>query len=350
MFRAFFSYSNEVVRTVLLAAGIHYEPATRGYVLAADPESVARVQVACGQLQVVMLVAAPAVPATPPLLPAPQQELLVRYCQLLALKGYSPGTRKNYRTAFALFLSHHAPRLPLQLARPEIQEYLSGRVAAGISHAYHNLLLNVLKLYYAQAEGLPDWQARLPRPQRPQLVPKLLAQAEVKALLQGTANLKHRVMLMLAYGTGLRLSEILALTLADIDGPRLLVRVCGGERRKPRTVPLPALLLGLVQEQWRQWRPLHFLFEGTHPGQPYSARSLQQVVRQAAARAGIGRPVTLHMLRHSYAAHLVEGGTDLNLLRDLLGHASSKTTRLYARAVRRPQVASPLDNLGLVGA
>lgn len=346
-FRVFFSCSDTTIRTALLAPGTRYAAEARGYVLPATPEAVEPVRQACQQLGVLLHV--PMVPAlaTEPPPPTPQQVLLSRYCQFIALKRYSPQTLKNYRGAFQLFLVHHAPRLPLELCKQDVLDYLAGRVAVGISEAYQNLLINAIKFYYEQVEGLPHQYYEVPRPKRPLQNPKLLAKEEVKVLLQGTDNLKHRAMLMLAYGLGLRLGEVLALTPADIDAKRMALYVRGGKGKKDRNLPLSEMVLLLLREQFRQYRPTTFLFEGAQPGEPYSARSLQQVVKQAAERAGIRRPISLHMLRHSYATHLLEGGTDIRMIQDLLGHASIKTTEIYTHVAQRTRIASPLDDLGL---
>jgi integrase/recombinase XerD len=292
---------------------------------------------------------APAVPALaaelPP--PTPHEVLLSRFCQFIALKRYSPSTLKNYRGAFQLFLAHHAPRLPLELAKQDVLDYLAGHVAAGISEAYQNTLINAIKFYYEQVEGQPRQYYEVPRPKRPLTNPKVLGKEEVRDLLLGTDNLKHRAMLMLAYGLGLRLGEVLALTPADIDAKRLALYVRGGKGKKDRDLPLPESLLQLLRQQFRQFRPATFLFEGQRAGEPYSERSLQLVVKQAAERAGIRRPVTLHMLRHSYATHLLEAGTDIRVIQDLLGHSSIKTTEIYTHVAQHTRPASPLDALGL---
>lgn len=346
-FRVFFPYSDAPVRTALLAAGVQCAAAARGYVLAATPEAVELVRQACQQLGVPLHV--PVVPAlaTEPPPPTPPQVLLSRYCQFIALKRYSPATLKNYRGAFQLFLTHHAPRLPLELNKQDVLDYLAGRVAAGISEAYQNTLINAIKFYYEQVEGQPRQYYEVPRPKRPQTNPKVLAREEVRDLLLGTDNLKHRAMLMLAYGLGLRLGEVLALTPADIDAKRMALYVRGGKGKKDRDLPLPKMLLLLLREQFRQFRPSTFLFEGQRPGEPYGERSLQLVVKQAAARAGIRRPITTHMLRHSYATHLLEAGTDIRFIQDLLGHSSIKTTEIYTHVAQNKRPASPLDTLGL---
>lgn len=346
-FQVFFPYSDATVRMALLAAGVHYAAATRGYLLAATPEAVAPLRQACQQLGVPLHV--PVVPALAVAPPPPtlHEVLLGRYCQLIVLKRYSSQTLKSYRGAFQQFLGYCHPRLPLELSKQDVLNYLSERVAAGISEAYQNLLINAIKFYYEQLEGQPRQYYDLPRPKRPLQNPKVLAQGEVHALLRGTENLKHRAMLMLAYGLGLRLNEVLALTPADINAQRMALYVRGGKGKKDRDLPLPEKLLLLLREQFRQFRPVTYLFEGQKPGEAYSPRSLQLVIKQAAARAGILRPISLHMLRHSYATHLLEAGTDIRIIQDLLGHSSIKTTEIYTHVAQHSRPPSPLDNLDL---
>lgn len=346
-FSVFFPYSNATLRSTLIASGVYYAAAARGYLLAATPEAVAELRRVCEAGNVSLNV--PVVPALagPPPPPTPTDQVLSRYYQALALKRYSPATLRNYRGAFLQFLSYVAPRLPLELNRQEVLDYMAARVAEGISEAYQNLLINAIKFYYEQVEGQPRQYYEIPRPKLPITNPKVLAKEEVRALLAMTENLKHRAMLMLAYGLGLRLSEVLALTPQDIDSKRMTLYVRGGKGKKDRDLPLPQSLLELLREQFRHFRPVTFVFEGQHPGEPYSERSLQLVIKAAAARAGIKRPVTMHMLRHSYATHLLEGGTDIRVIQDLLGHSSIKTTEIYTHVARNNRPSSPLESLGL---
>jgi integrase/recombinase XerD len=346
-FQVFFPYSNEAVRAELLAAGVRYDPRARGYCLPAHPDAVAPLRALCQRRGWALHVPATPALATERAEPSPQEVLLTRYCQGIVLKRYSPQTLKNYRQAFQAFLAYHTPRLPLDLSHQDVLNYLEQRIQAGVSESYQNLIINAIKFYYEHVENQPRQVYALPRPKPPRLNPKVLSKEEVKALLLHTENAKHRAMLMLAYGLGLRMSEVLALTPTDIDAKRMALYVRGGKGKKDRDLPLPESLLVLLREQYRQFRPVTYLFEGQTPGEPYSNRSLQQVVTQAAVRAGIRRPVTLHMLRHSYATHLLEAGTDIRIIQDLLGHSSIKTTEIYTHVALNKRPSSPLTELGL---
>ena len=161
-----------------------------------------------------------------------------------------------------------------------------------------------------------------------------------------TDNLKHRCMLMLLYGGGLRLSEVLALLPEEVDSARMTVLIRRSKGKKDRVVPLPERLLEPLRAYYRQYRPMTWLFEGQTVGEPYSPRSLQQVVKQAARRADVKRPVTAHMLRHSFATRLLESGVDLRHIQEVLGHGSIKTTERYLHVSRSEKPRSPLDDLG----
>lgn len=286
------------------------------------------------------------IPADSSPLAEPQQALLQRYRERLLVQRYSHNTAKSYTHAFRDFLVYAAPRLPLDLDQAAIEAYLVHLIRVkSISESYQNLIINAIKFYYEAVEGRPRTYYQLPRPRRHEPLPKVLDQAEVQAMLTRTANLKHRCMLMLLYGGGLRLGEVLGLTLADLDLARQTIHIRRGKGKKDRSVPLPARLLPLLTRYQAQYAPLTFLFEGQTVGEPYSARSLQQVVKQAAARAGISRPVTAHMLRHSYATHLLEAGTDIRYIQEMLGHNSIKTTERYTHVATHQRPTSPLDRL-----
>ncbi len=165
-------------------------------------------------------------------------------------------------------------------------------------------------------------------------------------MIEAADNIKHRCILKLLYGAGLRVSEVLALTLADIDSANMLIHIRDAKGRKDRTVMLSRSLLADLRDYYLQYRPHRFLFEG-RTGEAYSARSVQAVVRQIVEKAKITKTVTPHILRHSFATHLVESGTDIRYVQELLGHRSIKTTEIYTHItdISKSGIKSPLDHL-----
>jgi integrase/recombinase XerD len=175
----------------------------------------------------------------------------------------------------------------------------------------------------------------------------VLSKQEVKQILEVLRNQKHRAMLSLIYGCGLRRGELLNLRPNDIDSKRMLVIIRNGKGFKDRIVPLSTKLLTMLREYHTVYKPETFLFEEAEAGKPYDERSLQQVLKQAIAKAGIKKPVSLHWLRHSYATHLLENGTDLRYIQELLGHKSSRTTEIYTHVSTKSiqNIKSPFDEL-----
>ena len=194
--------------------------------------------------------------------------------------------------------------------------------------------------------GRPRTYYTLDRPRKTFRLPTVLSQPEVTKVLAQVDNLKHQAMLQTIYGCGLRLSELIHLEVRDIDSDRMVVVIRLAKGRKDRLVPLPAKLLHLLRRYYQSYKPKEYLFEGQNGGQ-YGRSSVQQVFRRACRRAGIRKKATLHTLRHSYATHLLEGGTDLRYIQVLLGHSSSKTTEIYTHVSElHPQkITSPLDTL-----
>jgi integrase/recombinase XerD len=273
-------------------------------------------------------------------------ELMTRYAQMISIKRYSYSTLKTYSQAFLAFLDWCGPRMPLDLSVQDVVDYLCLCIArAHISETVQNQIINAIKFYYEKVEGRPRTLYPIPRPKRYVPLPKLLDKSEVRDMIRGTNNIKHRCMLMMLYGCGMRLNEVLSLLPSDVDSKRMVLHIRRAKGKKDREVPLPQQLLDALREYFKEHRPMTWLFEGTSPGEPYSDRSLQAVVKQAAARARIQRPVTAHMLRHSYATHLMEAGIDLRYIQSTLGHASIKTTEIYTHVSKYKEPRSPLDDL-----
>ncbi len=266
--------------------------------------------------------------------------------ETLVRRQYAYNTRKSYRNLFGSFLAYFAKEDINELTKQQIEAYLLHRVKEDvISESHQNALINAIKFYYEKVLERDRMYYDIARPVRHDPLPKVLSKAEVAQMITLTINLKHRCMLMLLYGSGLRLSEVLGLLPTDIDSKRMTICVAKSKGKKDRVVPLPDKLLVPLRNYYRAHEPVTFLFEGQTPGERYSPRSLQAVVKQAADRAGIERPVTAHMLRHSYATHLLEAGTDIRYIQEVLGHSSIKTTERYTHVAMSQKPISPLDIL-----
>ena len=290
------------------------------------------------------IVSAP--PKSPTVIGASQQVVLDRFLQMLALRRYSESTVQSYRSSFVPFLLHFSPRLPIELQKQDILDYMAALIQSRpISESYQNSIINAIKFYYEAVEGMPRTVYELPRPKKPEQLPKVLDKEEIKRMIALTTNEKHICILMLLYGAGLRLSEVISLKPADVDMHRKVIHVLAAKGKKDRDVTLSMRQIEALNRYWEHNPKGEWVFEGQRSGSPYSARSIQLVVHEAAIRAGIERKVTPHMLRHSYATHLLEAGTDIRYIQDALGHASIKTTEVYTHVARNRKPVSPLDDL-----
>jgi site-specific recombinase XerD len=187
----------------------------------------------------------------------------------------------------------------------------------------------------------------MPYQRKRRTLPEILSPGEVASLFDACPNLKHRTLLMTSYSGGLRLGETLGLLPSDIDSARMMIRVEQGKGRKDRYVMLSPTLLGELRSYWKAFRPVRWLFEGRTKGQPLSPSTAEKVFSAAAGRAGIAKGVSFHSLRHGFATHLLEGGTNIRVIQALLGHQSLTTTQIYTHVARTyvNATASPLDRL-----
>ena len=279
-------------------------------------------------------------------LTALHQAAVQRMSETLTRRQYAFNTKKSYIAALRGYLVYFKERDPTSITKAEIETYLLHKVEHGqVAESTQNLIINAIKFYYEHVLGLPRTRYDIARPRKHDPLPKVLAREEVSKMLSLTQNLKHKCMLMLLYGGGLRLSEVLELIPEDINSKRMTIKVRRSKGKKDRVVPLPERLLTPLRNYYRTFEPLTWLFEGATVGERYSPRSLQKVVKTAAGRANIERPVTAHMLRHSYATHLLEAGTDIRYIQEVLGHNSIKTTERYTHVAMSQKPVSPLDGL-----
>lgn len=220
-------------------------------------------------------------------------------------------------------------------------------VEKGYSLSYQNQVISALKLLFKRVKIKELRIEDLERPRREKKLPTVLNVEEVRALLAATYNHKHRVMLSLTYACGLRRSELLHLTPTDIDGISGQLMIRAGKGKKDRVVFITEKIVKMLRDYYKAYRPMIWLFEGEKPGTRYSESSIQSVFRTSIRRAGIRKSATLHSLRHSYATHLMDSGTDTRLIQELLGHANIKTTEIYTHVSTRAlkNVKSPFDDL-----
>ncbi len=185
------------------------------------------------------------------------------------------------------------------------------------------------------------------RPKGEKKLPNVLSKEEVKLILNAHHNIKHKTMLSLIYSCGLRRGELLNLKPADIDSKRNLILIKQSKGKKDRIVPLSPKILEMLRSYYICYKPKTWLFEGRNENEPYDERSLSNVLKQALTKSNIQKPVSLHWLRHSYATHLLESGTDLRFIQELLGHSSSRTTEIYTHVSTKSlqQIKSPFDDL-----
>jgi len=213
-----------------------------------------------------------------------------------------------------------------------------------------NQAINALKFYYGTMLK-KKFLYEIKRPRKDKILPEVLSKEEVSSIINGTANIKHKALLMTIYSSGLRLGETARLEQAHLDRDRMLIFVKGAKGRKDRYTLLSPKALELIDLYIKRYEPRKWLFEGAKAGRYLSKRSIEKVFDQACERAGIQKDVSVHDLRHSFATHLLEGGTDLRYIQELLGHASSKTTEIYTHVSTKSlgRIRSPLDNLDLEG-
>ena len=282
-------------------------------------------------------------------IPSPEGiQQLHKFTQWLSSRRYSPSTIKTYTEALRSFFFFYREKPIQDLTNEDViiytNEYL---LKNNLSASYQNQIINSIKLYFSTFRETKIDIEKIHRPKRAKVLPNVLSKEEVKLILEAHSNIKHKMMLCLIYSCGLRCGELLALKPLDIDSKRNIVLLKNSKGKKDRIVPLSPKILQMLREYYILYKPKTFLFEGQIKGNPYDARSLQVILKQAIAKVKIKKPVTLHWLRHSFATHLLESGTDLRYIQELLGHNSSKTTEIYTHVSTKSiqQIKSPFDDL-----
>lgn len=273
-----------------------------------------------------------------------EYEDLLRFQKWLQTHRYTDSTVNTYSKLVEFFLKYLQKRAITAITSRTVEQFnYEFIVAPQKSISYQNQAINAIKQYLIYKQISIDVND-IERPRKEKKLPIVLSMEEVKRLLEAAASLKHRALLSLIYSGGFRISEVLNLKLADIDSDRMLIHVRNAKGRKDRYTLLSKKALLLLREYYVVYQPKIFLFEG-YGGARYSARAAQSVLHTSAARAGISKSISLHTLRHSFATHLLEHGTDIRYIQDLLGHSSPKTTMIYTHISDSSvqNIRNPLD-------
>jgi len=271
------------------------------------------------------------------------------YVNKLTELRYSQNTIDVYTDMFTEFINHYEDTALDDITEPMIMDFLLYLVnTRHVSTSYQNQSINAIKFYFERVMGGKRKIYMINRPREEQYLPEVLSTEEITRIINATDNLKHKVVLMTIYSSGLRIGEAINLKIKDIDSERMQIRVEQGKGKKDRYTLLSVKNLELLRKYFLEYKPKVWLFEGAN-GDIYSPKSIQLILKKAVLKVGIKKHITVHTLRHSFATHLLEAGTDLRDIQSLLGHANSKTTEIYTHITTKgfDQIKSPLDNLNI---
>ncbi len=275
------------------------------------------------------------------------QQAMDLMLQKLILKNYSQNTIKTYMHMFKQFLIYIHPMPLHQVSTAHIMHYHKELVTKrNVSSSYQNQSINAIKFYIEKVLNLPKVTYDFCRPRRSKTLPKVLSLEEVARLLDHTHNIKHKTILSIIYGCGLRISECINLKVEDIDSSNMRVWVRNAKGKKDRITLLSPTLLKQLRAYYIIYKPKQWLFEGVK-GKQYSVSSIRQVFNRSKKKARVNIPATVHTLRHSFATHLLDNGTNLRYIQKLLGHSSSKTTEIYTHVstTNLTNITSPFEML-----
>jgi len=276
-----------------------------------------------------------------------QKEITEEYSKKLLHRRYSTNTQKTYLSLFKKFVLCFKSRQIDEITKPEIEEYIYFLIQSkDISFSTQNQIVNAIKFYYEHVlkrERLTYW---IDRPRKAFKLPTVISEQSILRMLEATKNIKHKCIIALLYSSGLRRSELLNLKKGDIDYERMMITVKGGKGNRDRVSLLSETFMKTLIEYIRIYNPKYWFFEGPSK-KKYSGSSVLNIVKRASQRAGIAQKVTPHTLRHSFATHLLEHGTDVRYVQELLGHSSLKTTQIYTQIsdASLRKITSPMDRI-----
>lgn len=285
-----------------------------------------------------------------PIICKDNQKALAATRQTLILKGYSQSTQRTYLNELRVFFSHLGKHAAHSFTTQRLKDYLTYcHTTLALSENTIHSRMNAMKFYYEQVLQWEKLFWEIPRPKKHLQVPKLLNEREIAKLFNALTNKKHKAMLFTVYSAGLRVSELAQLKISDIDSQRMQIFIERAKGKKDRYVNLSPLLLDILRQYLKDYtpKPKHYLFESEQTQQAYPVRTIQQIFSNAKQKAAIAKEVGIHSLRHSFATHLLEKGTDIRYIKEILGHFNIKTTERYLHVSNHTliNIVSPFDDL-----
>jgi integrase/recombinase XerD len=280
-------------------------------------------------------------------IPKSEVRLPEKFVNLLQQKRYSENTIGIYKSYFADFMRYFKEKKLEDISKEEINSYILNLIREkNISSSQQNQRINAIKFYYEKVLGKHREYYNIERPRKEKALPDVLSKQEIKIILKNAENLKHKTIIALIYSCGLRRNEIINLKISDLDSKRMLIKIRGAKGKKDRYVQLTPSLIPLLKEYFKKYKPTQYLFFGQNRPQ-YSGSSILKFLQKIAIKSGIRKRVYPHILRHSFATHHLEQGTDLRYIQEWLGHESSRTTEIYTHVSEKSfrKFKNPLDDI-----
>ncbi len=276
-----------------------------------------------------------------------KQEIIKKFKNKLIIENYSEQTIRNYVSALKLFLEYVGKLNVKEVTDKEIQDYLYFcKTEKDYSYSSMKQVVATIRYLYLNVLKKPVPESLNINLRKPSVLPTVLSAKEISKILNVTGNLKHKTILVLIYSAGLRLSELVNLEISDIDSEAMKIHIRSAKGKKDRYVMLSGNVLKLLREYYKAYKPKRYIIEGQNGGK-YSPKSVQSVFKRALRRAGIKKKATVHTLRHSFATHLLDEGTDIRYIQELLGHKRLETTQIYTHVSSYSinKIKSPADKL-----
>lgn len=273
-------------------------------------------------------------------------EALDNFLQQLKLKTYSPSTIRTYRNEFVQLLQLLKNKPVNDLTPKDLKRYLVYCYEKlGLTENTLHSRINAIKFYYEQVLKREKFFWEIPRPKKPHQLPGVLNKEDVALIINAVDHLKQKTILMLTYGCGLRVSEVVSIAISDIDSRRMILHIRNGKGKKDRIVSISPTILVMLRAYYKEYKPKKWMFEGQGAGDHYSVRSIQTVLQMAKKKAGVLKPGGMHSLRHSFATHLLDKGIDVVMIQKLLGHNDLKTTLRYLHVTNKDlsKILSPVE-------